>query len=99
MIHLYYLITIILTGVTASLVTSNLPAFKHVLKRIKNKFTFRRALTEEQMNKIAANLAIKIVELQNQVDNLAERAANKESNLKRRVRAEVKAYLEELKND
>lgn len=72
---------------------------KHVytryIKRKTRKSDVRLATTEAVMLKLLTT----VKEQQKQIDNLAAKLSNRETNLKQRIRAEVKKYLEELRND
>jgi uncharacterized protein YlxW (UPF0749 family) len=90
---IYYLLLLVLTGVGSSLMTMYMPRMKAVYRRYKMKL--KRTKPDHQAQIIS--LAKKVVELEKQVDNVAERQANREHNLKQRTRQLVREYLEELK--
>lgn len=92
---IYYLLLLVLTGLGSSLMTMYMPRMKAVYRRYKMKL--KRTKPDYQAQIIS--LAKKVVELEKQVNNVAERQANREHNLKQRTRKLVREYLEELKND
>jgi len=83
MTHIYYIIIIILTGLTSSLVTMYLPSFKRVYKRITTRFKHKSPSS-------AFN------ELTERINALENRINNKEEYMAKKVRTEVKKYLEEI---
>jgi hypothetical protein len=90
--EIYYLLLVVITGLGSSLMTMYYPQLKRVIKR----YIVRIRKPKHNHQAQIISLTMKIVELETQVNNLAEKSTNKENNLKRRVRAEVKTYLEEL---
>jgi len=95
------LLTIITTAITTYIFTLAVPvvkakwnAFKYAKKR---KFTNNKPYPLLQLE-IEQN-AKKIKELEEQMDNVAERLATRDKNRKYNTRREVRDYLEELKND
>ena len=90
---------ILSTAVLSSIITTSLPTlgrrfnvFKHKIKRVLT----RKPKTIEQHN--VEVLVEKVNDLQTQVDNLAERLSNRDTNRKHNTRRVVREYLEELKN-
>lgn len=70
-------------------------AFKSRIKRGKNIKADMLANT----NRIELGvLKLKVDDLENQVNNLAERLATRERNRKNNIRRDIREYLEELKN-
>lgn len=57
MIHAYYLIIIVLTALSSSLVTMYLPALKNVYKRIKNSFKRKPNTLEQRIKNLESRLA------------------------------------------
>ena len=83
MTHLYYIIVIILTGLASSIVTMYLPSFKRAYKRIIQRF--KRKSPSSAIDELTAR-----------INALETKIKNKDEYMAKKVRAEVKKYLEEL---
>lgn len=93
--EIYYLLLLVITGLGSSLMTMYYPYLKRVYRRYKAKLKRTKPDYQSQIIRLTTT----IVEMQKQLDNVAERQSNRESNLKQRTRKMVREYLEELKND
>ena len=86
MIHYYYIIILIITGLLSSLVTLYLPALKQRYKRIKTR------------PKRKSHIDV-IHEFEYRIHNLEAKMANREKNMKSRIHMEVTKQLKEIIND
>ena len=86
MTPIYYIITIIITGLVSSLMTMYLPSFKRVFQRILTRF-------KRKSPKYAIN------ELEARIHNLERILANRENNIKQRIKEQVEKQLKEIIND
>lgn len=100
--EIYYLLLLVITGLGSSLMTMYYPYLKRVIRRYKAKLKRSKPNYQAQIDTYETALvkvARRVAELESQVDNIAKRQSNRESNLKQRTRKMVREYLEELKND
>lgn len=88
MVHTYYLIIIILTSITSSMVTFYLPTLKRVFKRLLTRKP--KKTTIPAVNQICIDLNARVTQLEKQVNRRGK-------NYRQSVREEVKLYLEQLK--
>jgi hypothetical protein len=86
MSHTLYIIIIITTGLISSIMTMYLHSFKRVFKRIIQRFT-------RKSPKYAIN------ELEARIDNIERIIANRENNIKQRIKEQVEKQLKEIIND
>lgn len=90
---IYLTFLLLLTAVLSSIITSSLPALKHVFKRVLQR-------SKRKSPKVSiADLEARINTLEHNLDNVAEVVARREKNMKSKVRTEVNNYLTQLKND
>lgn len=92
MTHIWYAFVIALTAVGSSYVTYNLPALKRGLKRL---FTRTKPAVDATTY---LELTSRIDDLEQQVNNLAEKQATQDRNRKSNIRRDVRDYLKELQN-
>ena len=98
--EIYYLFLLVITALGSSVMTHYAPA---MLVRIKRLFT-RNKVDKHSMlantNRIEIGvLKLRVDELEQQINNLAERQATQGRNRKSNIRRDVREYLKELQND
>lgn len=86
------------TAILSSIVTTMLPMLPNywqaIKTRIKRVFTYKR-----KQNVYCDDLLEEIYDLQEQINNLADKVASKDKNRKHNIRRDVREYLEELRTD
>ena len=99
------LLTIITTAILTYVFTLLVPYVKGKWNAIKNATKRRKTRKKSYLQKPHQLLQLeieqnakKIKELEEQMDNVAERLATRDKNRKYNTRREVREYLEELKN-
>ena len=94
------------TAILSSIVTTMLPMLPYYWQAIKTRI--KRVFTPkpkpyphyvEQIRKRDLDLQDKMDDLQEQINNLADKVASKDKNRKHNIRRDVREYLEELRTD
>jgi len=98
--EIYYLFLLVITALGSSAMTHYAPP---MLVRIKRLFT-RNKVDKHSMlantNRIEIGvLKLRVDELEQQINNLAEKQATQDRNRKSNIRRDVREYLKELQND
>ena len=101
--EIYYLLTLVLVAIGSAYITRLYPSIK---TRFSSFINARRNKIDRRIEQLEARVDLhtrkdgtyldKFDDLENQIENVAEKLTKKEQRLKYRIREEVKVYLKEL---
>ena len=90
---IYLTFLLLITAVVSSIITSSMPSLVSLYRRLKSRYS--KPNTRIQLQE----LQYQIEEINLELDSVSSRIINREKNVKRLIRENVREYLKELQNE